>query len=259
MMVAEPEIMSIPDAKDSYPRKLRSKELDLIEFVLPVDRLGYRQYRDWISSMVVLGEGRRGGGNLILGYEGDVPDLVSPLGPVVAYGMVETTQDPYSVTVREYLGRQIDLEIVSTHGSEIPDHFEEKRRWTYSSWLPGQSSPATGEMVREIVIEENLVLVIARQEKRLWVYNRTNGMNLLIPITNFFNELMLHKNIRDPRIALKSDRFFQNLDSYTDSELRSSFIAYNKLKPKVEIKTPTVKIEESGFKTFIAKLLKRHA
>jgi hypothetical protein len=250
--------MSTLDAQEVYPRKLRSKELDVIEFVFPVDRPGYRQYRQWISSMVVLGEGRRGKGNLIIGYEGDVPDRISPLAAVIAYGVVETTQDPYSITVREYLGRQIDLEIVSTHGADIPDHFEEKRRWTYSSWLPGQPSPATEEIVREIGIEENLVLVIARLEKRLWVYNSTNGMNVLVPITNFYNELMLQKNIRDPRIALKSDRFFQDLDTYTDSELRSSFIAYNKLKPKVEIKTPIVKIEERGFKTFVAKLLKRH-
>lgn len=250
--------MSILDVQEVYPRKLRSKELDVIEFVLPVDRPGYRQYREWISSMVVLGEGRRGSGNLILGYDGDVPDVVSPLASVIAYGMVETTQDSYSVTVREYLGKQIDLEIVSTHGAEIPDHFEEKRRWTYSSWLPGQPSPATGEIVREIVIEENLVLVIARHEKRLWVYNRANRMNLLIPITNFYNELMLQKSIRDPLIALKSGRFFQDLDSYTDSELQSSFIAYNKLKPKVEIKTPIVKIEERGFETFVANLLKRY-
>lgn len=258
-MLTGTESMSPLDTKDVYPRKLRNKELDLIEFVLPVDRSGYRQYREWIASMIVLGEGRRGSGNLILGYAGDVPDVVSPLASVIAYGMVETTQDSYSVTIREYLGRQIDLEIVSMHGLEIPDHFEEKRRWTYSLWLPGQPSPAAGEIVREILIEEDLILVIARQEKRLWVHNRTNGMNLLIPITNFYNELMLQKSIRDPNIALKSARFFQDLDSYTDSELRSSFIAYNKLKPKVEIAVPVAQKEEKGFKKFISKLLKRHA
>jgi len=258
-MLTESGAMSALDAKDMYPRKLRNKELDMIEFVLPVDRPGYRQYREWISSMLVLGEGRRGSGNLIMGYDGDIPDRVSPLAPVIAYGVVETTRDSYSVTLREYLGRQVDLEIVSAHGEEIPDHFEEKGRWTYSSWLPGQPSPATGEKVREIVIEEGLVLAIARQEQRLWVYNRTNGMNLLIPITNFYNELMLQKSIRDPRIALKSALFFKDLDFYTDSEICSSFVAYNKLKPKVEIKTPILKSEERGFKMFVAKLLKRHA
>ena len=258
-MLRDRSAMSMEEARKVNQRKLRKKELDLMESVLPEERSGYRQYRDWISSMVVIGEGRRGPGNFILGVAGDVPDNISPLASVVAYGVVETTRDSFSITVREYVGRQIDVEIVSVHGEEIPDHFEEKRRWTYSAWRPGSPSPATGGIVREVPIAGSIVLAIARTEKRLWVFDGSNGMNLLIPITNFYNELMLHKNIRDPKIALKSDLLFQNLESYDDADLRAAFVAYNKLKPKVELRQPLVeKVEKHGLRHFLTRLLKSH-
>jgi len=218
-----------------YPRSLRLKEQDLLESVLPVDRPGYRQYRELLSRMVVLGEGRQGAGNLILGISGDRPDVTSPLSPVVAYGMVETTRDAFSVTVREIVGDQIDVEIVSSRGEEVPDHFEEKRRWTYSTWAPGSPSPATDERAREVRVSETLVLGILSSEQRLLLHDSSTGMIHLIPITSFYNELMLHKNIRDPKTALNARLLFQNLPSYRDEDLRSSFISYNKLKRRVSI------------------------
>ncbi len=115
---------------DTYPRSLRPKERDLLDGVLPPDRPGYRRYREMIDTMVVLGEGRRGPGHYILGRPGDTPDLTAPLPPVVAFGTVISTHASFTVTVREYTGGQIDVEIVSGSGEEVPDHFEEKNRWT---------------------------------------------------------------------------------------------------------------------------------
>ena len=238
-----------------YPRKLRNKEWDLLESVLPADRPGYKHYRDLISTMMVLGEGRRGAGNLVLGFEHDTADIGSPLAPVVAYGMVETTRDKFSITVREYVGEQIDIEIISTSGDEIPDHFEEKRRWTYSTWTPGTPSPSTGSPVREIAIDNAITLAIATAEKRIWVYDGRTGMNHLIPITNFYNELMLHKHIRDPKIALRSALFFQDLDTYNDRELRASFIAYNTMKRRVEVQAPETMKEKGGIRALFGKFL----
>ena len=258
MQTESPEVSLVKNST-TYPRRLRGKELDLLESVLPDDRPGYSDYRRLIGSMTVLGEGRRGEGNLILGFESDEPDTTSPLAAVIAYGVVETTRDQYSITVREYVGDQIDVEIVSSRGEEVPDHFEEKRRWTYSTWLPGNPSPSTGVPVREIIIDDNLVLVIVGQDRRLWVYDKGTGINHLIPITNFYNELMLHRNIRDPKIALKSNLFFEDVASYKDKELRASFIAYNKLRPKVEVKQSEYVQRESGFKGLLHKVFSRKA
>lgn len=237
-----------------YPRTLRPKEQDLLEAVLPLDRPGYRQYRELLSRMVVLGEGRRGAGNLVLGISGDRPDVTSPLPPVVAYGMVETTRNTFSVTLREVVSDQIDVEIVSSRGEEVPDHFEEKRRWTYSTWIPGSQSPATGEQAREVRISETLVLGILSSEQRLLLHHSRTGMVHLIPITGFYNELMVHKNIRDPKTALNAKLLFQNLPSYSDEDLRSSFISYNRLKRRVSIAEATPVPRTTGIGTYLKTL-----
>lgn len=237
-----------------YPRMLRPKEQDLLEAVLPLDRPGYRQYRELLSRMVVLGEGRRGAGNFILGFDGDQPDATSPLAPVVAYGMVETTHGAFSITVREYAGRQIDVEIVSSRGEEIPDHYEEKRRWTYSTWMPGFPSPATGQPVREIRITEAISLGILLSEKRVLLHDSSTGMNHLIPITNLYNELMLHKNIRDPKIALNPNLLFQDPATYTDEDLRQAFVSYNRVKRRVSITNVPPVPETTGFFAFMKTL-----
>jgi len=249
--------MGVSATQQNYPRPLRSKELELLESVLPEHRAGYREYRDLIRSMIALSEGCRGAGNLVLGFKGDTADTTSPLAPVVAYGMVETTRDQYSVTIREYIGEQIDVEIVSNHGEAVPDHFEEKRRWTYSTWLPGQPSPATLLPVREVSVDEKAVLAIARHERRAWLYDAAAGMVHLIPITNFYNELVLHKNVRDPEIALKSNLLFDHLDTYTDADLKASFIAYNRLKKRIDVKEVVLPVHESGLKSFLLGLVGR--
>ncbi|MEK7250006.1 MAG: hypothetical protein AAB209_06225 [Bacteroidota bacterium] len=240
---------------EAYPRLLRAKERDLLDFVLPVESPGYNEYRNHIANMVVLAEGRRGRGNFVLGKQGDRADITSPLAAVIAYGIVETTLNTFTITVREFIGNQIDVEIVSSRGEEIPDHFEEKRRWTYSTWKPGLPSPATQTPVREVRINDTLVLAIARQEKRLWLYDAATMMNHLIPITNYYNELMLHKSIRDPKIALKSGLLFDELEKYSDVDLRGAFVAYNRVRKKVDVRVEETVAEEKGLKMFLRRLI----
>jgi hypothetical protein len=239
----------------TFPRPLRAKEAELILAVLPADRPGYRAYRDLVASMVALGEGRRGLGNLILGFSGDIADRTSPLAHVIAYGMIETTLDLFSITVREYVGEQIDIEIVSSKGEQIPDHFEEKQRWTYSTWLPGYPSPATGVQPRETIIDDDHVLAIAAGEKRIWIYEGASGMNILIPVTNFYNEIMLRRGIRDPAIALNSSRLFTELATYSDEDLRAAFVSYNAVKPKVQVAPPEPAPRTSGIMAFLRRML----
>jgi hypothetical protein len=250
--------MSSSVRSGKYPRMLRIKERELLESVLPAERPGYRRYREMLDVMVVLGEGRRGPGNLVLGYEDDEPDTASPLAQVVAYGVVETTRDQFSITIREEVADQIDVEMVSRHGEEIPDHFEEKRRWSYSEWVPGASSPANGQPVREVPIGDGLVLAISPGEERLWLYDGRTGMNHLIPVTNYHNELMRVKQIRDPQVALKAVLLFREHASYTDAELRAAFVAYNKLRPKVPLTTTSQpEGQRPSWKQLLMKLLGR--
>jgi hypothetical protein len=56
-----------------------------------------------------------------------------------------------------------------------------------------------------------------------------------IPVTNFYNELMLVKQIRDPAIALRSQLLFESHRSYADADLKAAFIAYNAVRRRVDV------------------------
>ncbi len=223
---------------DAYPRRLREQELRLLEGILPSERPGYRHYRAMIQSMLVLAEGKRGAGHYILGQPETPPDLSLALPPVIALGGVEAADATYVVSIREFTGTQLDVEIVSSAGEEVPDWIEVKRHWTYSTWLPGAPSPATGGAVREVIVDSFLTLVVAPQEKRIWLYDRASGMNHLIPVTNFHNELMMLKGNRNPRVALNAGLFFADQAAYTDNELRETFIRYNAVRHRVNVQDP---------------------
>lgn len=245
--------IQVRSGRDFFPRSLRPKERDALQFVLPSDSTGYRRYRVLVDTMIVLAEGRRGKGNFVLGRAGDRADITSPLAPVVAYGAIETTRGTFTITVREEVGEQIDVEIVSGSGEEIPDHYEEKQRWTYSSWRPGLASPASQTPVREVRVNDTVTFAVASADKRLWVHDAGTSMNHLIPITNFYNELMLLRQIRDPRIALQSALFFQKLPEYSDADLRSALVAYNRVRKKVDLPAEEPHVEKRGLFAFLGK------
>jgi len=91
---------------------------------------------------------------------------------------------------------------------------------------------------------QKMVLAICAKDKRLWIYEEASGVNHLIPVTNFYNELMLEKNVRDPEVALDSKRLFTDLSSWTDAELLRAFAAYNKLRTKVKLESPILVPQE---------------
>ena len=100
---------------------------------------------------------------------------------------------------------------------------------------------------------ELLVLVLCPRDKRLWVYDAASKVNRLIPVTNYYNELMLHKNIRDPKVAFDSNRLFTELASYSDEDLTYAFLTYNKLKTKVHVEG-IVEPDNKGARGFLTKL-----
>ena len=191
--------------------------------------------------MTVIGEGRRGKGEIVLGKSGDTPDFSEPFGSVFAYGAIETNFGMISITLREKVNEQISLEIVSHRLEEVPQQFEESRRWTYSTWNPGQPCPQCLKPLREVPMHKpdgkHLMLALCTTDKRLWVFDAESRVNRLIPVTNFYNELMLHKNIRDPKAALDGKQLFANLDKYSDEDLTYAFLTYNKIRTKFRIET----------------------
>ncbi len=221
----------------SFPRALTSQEKNLLMWILPSDRPGYRQYRSLIGSWTVAARGRRGEGNFILTPSDTAVDNESPLPQIHAYGVVRTSDGDIAVSVREQLGDQIEFEIVNLRGASVPEVMRETSRWTFSTWLAGQPCPICLGPVREVAFQttkgRKFVTAFCARDERIWLYDGTTGVNHPIPLTNFYNELMLHTNTRDPKIALDAKRLFTNLRVYSDADLARAFESSNKLKAKV--------------------------
>ena len=225
--------------EESFPRSLSPLERDLLLWLLPSGRPGYDEYRSHVASCSVVARGRRGEGNYILAPGMTGVDIESPLPQVFAYGIVETAAGRIGVTLRERLGDQLEFEIVNLDGNSVPAVLSEQRRWTFSTWLPNQPCPMCLGALREVRMQtekgRSLVLALCGKDGRIWVHDAVGGVNHLIPVTNFYNELMLHANVRDPGVALNSKRLFTDLRNYSDATLSGAFATYNKLKTKIPL------------------------
>ena len=222
-----------------FPRPLSRFEGESLLWLLPKQKSGYEQYRKYIDEWLVVSEGRRGTGNYILAAQGTIADNESPLPPVYAYGVIETSGGNISVTLRELFYDQLEFEIMNLSGPAVPVEFDENRRWNFSLWFPGDVCPACGRNPRQVSLQrENgaaLTLSLCTTDKRIWIHDAGDGVNHLIPVTNFYNELMLHKHIRDPKKVLDSNNLFLQTDSFSDDDLADAFSSYNKLRKKVEL------------------------
>lgn len=222
---------------ESFPRSLTPLEHDLLLWLLPSDRPGYQPYRILITTWRVAAKGRRGEGNYILAAPGAEADNESPLPQIFAYGNVVAAEGTIAVTVRERIGDQLEYEIVNLHEESVPQALHDTKRWTFSSWSPQLPCPICAGPLREVVMktrnERALVLALCSVDRRIWVYDEASRVNHPIPRTNFYNELMLHARVRDPKVALDSNRLFADLQKYSDADLSRAFSSYNNLRVKV--------------------------
>lgn len=85
----------------------------------------------------------------------------------------------------------------------------------------------------ETAAAQKLVLVLCSRDRRIWIYDSRSGVNALIPVSGFYNELMLQTGVHDPKIALDPKHLFELQDAQSDSELIRAFSSYNKLRNKV--------------------------
>jgi hypothetical protein len=221
-----------------YPRKLTKREKDWLFYLLPEERHAYAEYRRNIASMLVIGEGRFGGGNLILGYEGDEPDLSFSSLPVYACGQIEFEECKLQVSIHEFFDNKIEIAINNLTDEKIPDTLTEIRRWTYSYWKPGDESPFEGDRLRRINLSKNkneLVLVFSPGNRTIWLCEAKTGVNHIIPVTNFINELLRGNKSIDKTKGINIAYVFSILDKFTDEDFVRAFVQYNKHWRKVEL------------------------
>ncbi len=241
-------------SEEIFPRELTPFERALLLWVLPADRSGYAEYRNRVQEWKVTGRGRRGEGNYILGAPGLVPDTESPLPHLFAFGLVKAGRGEITVSVRERLGDQLEFEITSPVDEELPGGLESYRRWTLSEWLPSLPCPGCSGATREVEMKtksgHSLVLAICREDHRLWLYDAQTRVNHPIPVTAFYNELMLQQKVQDRRAVPGSKRLFTDLGTFSDAALTGAFSSYNRLRTKVFLGEPLVVPTEESHNWF---------
>ena len=173
--------------QNHFPRELSEQEKELLFSALPENKIGYKSYREKIERMVVLGHGRFGGGNFILGQLDSAIDLESSSKPIFAISKIVYDDHEIYVTIHHEDDDQIEIDIQNIELAPKISEMKEKYRWTYSNWVPGQKAPHDNSDVREIhLILKSLVLVIAPEHRKVWVYNGKDEVNYIIPVYKFF-------------------------------------------------------------------------
>lgn len=212
--------------KQFYPKKLSESEKEILFSVLPQNKPGYNKYRLLLDRLFVIGEGRFGKGNLILGKEDDLPDLSISSSPVFALGYVKCSVEKYYVIIHTLDEEKIEVQIDPYPINKV---IKISEVISYSKWKPGMNSPETGSRVNEYLIEDNsYMLAICPESKKIWLHEYDSEVNYLIPVSNFFNELMRVKKIKDENIIQTPSGLFKNLESFSDYEIKLAFLLYNK-------------------------------
>jgi hypothetical protein len=221
---------------EKFPRALTEKEKYLLFKVLPESKPGYKKYREKIEELVVIGQGRFSRDNMILGKAGKIPDLSFPSTPIFAIGTVICKETQIDIAIHEEIDNEIEFDITTNNAYKPDEDFTELSEWNYSEWVPGMDAPYDNSEVKEVaVIPDNLILTIAPKHKKIWLHNIKTGVNHLIPLSNFYNQLMMVRDIRNTEVALKPGLFFDNLTNYSDGDLVSALITYNKYIKRFDI------------------------
>ena len=237
------------DEESNYPRELTNREKEWLFFLLPVEKPVYCSYRDKINTMQVIGEGRFGNGNYILGLESEEPDLSYSSLPMFASGQIICKEGIIQISIHEFYDNKIEVSINNLSGDEIPEILNEIKRWSYSYWQPGDKSPYDNDKLREVNLPEQkgkVVLTISLNKRAIWLYEQETQINHIIPVTNFINELLRGNTKIDRTKGININYVFENIKIFSDNDIVKAFIQYNKQYRKINLPETEVKDKKKG-------------
>ncbi len=215
--------------------ELSKNEIKLLFAILPDGKPGYKKYRDMISSMGVVGKGRFNDGNFYLGSGETQPDLSIASTPVFAVGIVKANVGSIDVLIHEYEDDLIEIQLSKRFGDD--DELIVDDVLSFSEWNPGDKSTGSSEAVKEFeIIKDRFVLVIDKSNKKIWLHNYESGVNHIIPVSNYFNELMRLKKIKDENLFRSPSLFFNKLNEFSEEDFKLAFYQYNKFMRRFDIK-----------------------
>ena len=244
---------------NNFPRQLTAAEKTILFSILPESKSGYKLYREKINNLLVIGSGRFGGNNYILGNKETEPDLSIPSSSVFALGTAVSGSNNIDVIIHEESDEQIEFDINFVSELSFENDITIEKVSCYSNWNPGEKILFEKAEVREYIISPgSYILAIVPTLKKIWLHDISTGVNHIIPVTNFFNELMRLKNIRDPKLALKPGNFFEHINEFKNDEIRKAFLMYDKYLSKFNIKDEkTNSITSVNSKRKLLKIFKR--
>lgn len=211
-----------------FPQKLSQVEQNLLLLLLPEDKPGYARYRKFINDYFIIGEGRFGEGNYILGKVDDEIDLEISSSAILTSGIIETDKATFEISINEIQDNKIEFSI-----SPYPDEneiYKVEKVVTLSNWIPGKKSP-DGNKVKLFPIDGlNYILVIAPSDHKIWLYEKSSGINYPIPISNFYNELLRLKRETRNEAYKSPNKLFDEIETFKESEIILAFLLYCKYK-----------------------------
>jgi hypothetical protein len=180
----------------------------------------------------VIGEGRWGHGDLMIGSEGTELDLSLGMSPIVAFGECLLAEAPLSISIHELNADEL-VEIQFSGAWPIEPDISVTSGWTYSYWKPGMPCPATGSDVREVSLTDahaiaRYTLVISPAKRVVWLYHHHSGFNQLLALTGFADEVFRTHQIRDANFVTQPSRLFERLAEFSDGDLRCAALELNK-------------------------------
>ena len=143
----------------NFPRELYKSEKEILFSVLPESKSGYKKYRQRIDDMKVIGQGRFGGGNFILGFEGDEIDLDIPSASVFSSGIVISNESKFDVTIHEEEEEQIEYDISPFTKIDPEKEIKIESVTSLAFWNKNEKSPFTDLPVNEFVVLKNNTII----------------------------------------------------------------------------------------------------
>ncbi len=244
----------------TFPRSLSFAELEFIRWLLPEHADVYARTLKTIEAGYVIGEGRWGLGDLMIGHNNTQIDRSLSMMSIIAVGECSTNLGSVSISIHEpNLDEMIEVQFSGIF--PLPEHIEVISGWTYSYWHPGLPCPSTGQEVREVILYTTTAIprytiVLSPSSKTLWCYDHSTKFNQLLTVTGFMDELLRTHRLRDAALVTNPTKMFVQLHNYSDADIRKAFSEYAKVTVR-KFDLSDIVIEQHSAKTsLISKLFR---
>lgn len=232
----------MPDPLQIYPRRLSEIELKYLRYILPDSVAVYNEYFTQLAALWVIGHGRFGHENLVIGEENTVNTHHSGLGSIFSAGVYIENGTRTELLLHSMVEGQAEFDIMNQPEAKGD------AAYTLSLWRPGVKLPGSAEKVREIpLMRDKLLLACDREKRQFWIFEYETQFNRIIPATNLLNEIRFVAGLKG---ELKPKEIFTQLDTVSDEKIVKAFIKYNKLFNKIEhlqITPPAPQKQQTGF------------